>query len=412
MVRLLDLLRGYATIRAVGAEPTRILDLCVERGIEFWGARPDDELSLQINVRFRELKSVLGLADESRCELETVSRRGAPLKLRQAQRRFVMWALPCLITLLLIAASFFVWKIDVEGNESISDTEILNALEESGVYIGSYHPSFTNEDIRREVMLRIPELKWVSVCVFGSRAEIIVRERTEIPEVFKKTEPINIIAEYPGVIERAQVLYGQGVVTKGQTVAKGDTLISGVVPSSYDGSILVHAKGEVYARTWHEISAAMSLKYEAKTRTNEKKERWALKIGNERINFYRSSGISGAMCDNIISEYTLGVTGLFSLPISLIRETTLGYELSAAELDETGVKSALESAAGAELQRRIGDEGEILSQKTSFSRSGDMIIATLIAECRQNIAVEKEIPALEIEKVQQGNSALEESITE
>ena len=36
---------------------------------------------------------------------------------------------------------------------------------------------------------------------------------------------------------------------------------------------MVHAKGEVYARTWHEISAAMSLKYEAKTRTKEKKER-------------------------------------------------------------------------------------------------------------------------------------------
>lgn len=412
MVRLSDLLRGYAVIGASGAEPTRLLDICTARNIGFWAAVPLDELSLELCVRLGDVPRVLELADEARCELKLIKRRGAPLKLRQAKRRFVMWILPALLLLLLCFASLFTWSIEISGNEKVSDELILNALEDSGVYIGSFHPAYTSDSIRSLVMVQIPEIKWIGIRAFGSRVSVLVRERTEIPELYDKFEPTNVYAAYPGLIEELRAFNGKPMYIKGQTVAKGDMLISGAVPSSYAPTVICHARGEVIARTWHEISAVMPLEYSAKRQTDDETSRWALKFGDKRINFYSSSGITGIKCDNINTEYKVGLNGLFELPVSLLREKTIFYETYTAKINENAAKTALKLQVEGELLKRIGEKGEIVSQNLTFSRSGGSLVATLLAECRQDIAEERPMTQAQLEQIQRENTALEEESTQ
>lgn len=396
MERISDLALGLALVKAVGAEPTRILDLCVSEGIEFWGAYPEDEFTLLVKIRLRDVKSFLALSERSCCELELVRQRGAPVMAKRAKRRYVMWVLPLCLLALFTAASFFIWDIEISGNQKVSDTEILNALEDAGVYIGSFHPSFTSDNIRSRVLVKIPELKFISVSVFGSRACIEVRERSELPKLYDETEKVKLIAEYPGIINRMNIYRGFSAALKGQTVAMGDTLVDGAVPSSFGKTVLTHARGEVEARTWHEILAFAPMEYTQKHYTGGTKRKYAILLGDKRINFYRNSGILSDKCDIITDEWILGVDGVFSLPIKFICQSIEEYELVPASYTEDNVKQRLEGLTREELLRRLGKDGEAVSEDYSFSLSGGYGVGTLRTECRQNIAAEKKMTEDEI----------------
>ncbi len=400
MERLSDLARGFALVRAVGAEPTRLLDICANKGIEFWGAYPEDEFTLYIKVRLKALEKLLNLEEESRCEISLVEKRGAPVMMKRARRRYVLWVLPAVLILLFVISSFFTWEIEIHGNETVSETEILNALESAGVYIGSFHPAYTSDNIRSRVLVKIPELKFISVSVFGSRVYVQVRERTDIPELFDEFEKVKIVAEYPGIIEDIKVYKGEGKFTKGQTVIKGETLIDGAVSSTFSETKILHAEGEVMARTWHEVMVFMPAEYTLKEYNGKTQSRYSLILGDRRINFYQSSGILKDKCDIIISEEKLSVDGVFTLPVSLVCRRSLYYETVSASRSRQYMKTLLQERANAELLQKIGDKGEVLFTNSSFKVIDGFGVLTLRAECSQEIGLERPMAKQEIEMAQ------------
>ncbi|MEG1315989.1 MAG: sporulation protein YqfD [Oscillospiraceae bacterium] len=391
-----DAIGGYALIRAVGAEPTRLLDACIDAELDFWGAYPEDDFSIVLGAKLKDAEKILALADKCSCELEIFERHSAALLAKRLKNRFVLWIFPLALAVMLISASLFIWRIEVVGNETVSETEILNALSDSGVYIGSYWPSFSSDSIRSRVLVEIPKLKWISVSTFGSRAHVEARERIKIPKLIDEHKGVKIIAEHSGIIEEINVLRGFGKFEKGQTVAKGDTLIDGAVPSTFRETRILHALGEVRAKTWYELCAILPMEYEKKEYTGDTKRRLALIVGDNRINFYRNSGILDSKCDNIISEHTFGVKGLFELPITFVCERSEAFELLPISRTEAEAKEILEARLNAELVHRIGKDGEIKSSEFTFCVSDGYAICTLRAECRQNIAKEKDMTEDEI----------------
>ena len=396
MERLSDKARGYAVIKAVGVEPTRLIDHAAAEQIDFWGVYPEDDYTLILRTRLKNSEKFLSFASKCCCEVEILEKRGAPIEARKLKKRYVLWALPLIFLALLVASSFFIWKIEITGNETISNIEILNALEDSGVYIGSFSPNLTSDNIRSRVLIKIPELKWISVSIFGSRAVVEVRERTEIPELLDEDEAIKIVAEQSGIIERINVLRGFSLFKKGQTAAKSDTLIDGAVPSTFSETEIVHAEGSVIARTWYEICAVMPLEYTEKAYTGKANSSFALVIGDNRINFYCKSRIYDTNCDNIIKKQTLGIKGFFELPVTLVSEKSLPYELNKASVSEDTAKARLEALLNDELKFKIREDGEIVSSEYTFSVIDGFAVGTLRAECRQNIAAEEEMTAEEI----------------
>ena len=408
MERLSDEVRGYAVIKVVGAETTRLIDRCAAEGIDFWGVFPEDEITFVFKTRLKHAEEILGFAEKCFCEVEIIERRGVPIEAKKLRKRYALWVIPLVMIALLVVSHFYIWKIEITGNETVSDIEILNALEDSGVYIGSFWPNFTSDSIRSRVLIKVPELKWLSVSVFGSRAVVEVRERTDIPALIDEDEAVKVIARESGIIQSISVLRGFSLFKKGQTAAESDTLIDGAVPSTFGETKIMHAEGVVIARTWYEICAVMPLKYSEKIYTGQSKSRFALIIGDERINFYGKSRISDTNCDNIVSKHRLGIEGFFELPITIVKEKAQSYELLRADFTEDGARAKLEALVGEELRRSLGEDGEIISSEFTFSVIDGTAVGTLRAECRQNIAAEKEMSA---EEINAAKSAEEEEIT-
>ena len=115
MERLSDTARGYAVIKAVGVEPTGIIDRCAAEGLEFWGAYPEDDYTIIFRTRLNKAQTVLGFAEKCGCELEILEKRGVPIEAKKLKRRYVLWGLPLFLLAMLVFSSFFIWKIDVEN---------------------------------------------------------------------------------------------------------------------------------------------------------------------------------------------------------------------------------------------------------------------------------------------------------
>ena len=267
-------LRSSVWVQVEGAEPPRFLNALAEAEICFWGAEPEDDFTLRLALRPRDLETARTLALRCQCSIKTLKLRGAPAVRRRLRHRVALMAGLAVCFALLAASRLFVWDIEVEGNEDVSRGEILRALAECGVESGSFWPTWSADRIKNEVILRIPELAWVGVSVDSSRATVRVRERDEAPEVTDKDAPYSVTARRTGIIERTEVYLGAPLVQAGDAVLEGETLVSGAVESGLGTVRYVHASAKIEARTYYELTAAAPLEYseavEAGSRT-----RWA-----------------------------------------------------------------------------------------------------------------------------------------
>lgn len=408
MDKYISALRGGARIRITGANTAQVLNRCVESGVDFGKAVASDEFTVDISVKRKDAGKVYIIAERSMCTAQLLRENGIPVQGRRIKKRYVLMIAPVLLIVFMAWSSMHVWDIQVVGNETISDGEILRALSKAGVTTGSYWPSFVSDNIRSRVMVQIPEIRWITVNITGSRATVLVRERVQSPELFKENAGVNIEAEKAGIITDICIYRGQSRIKHGQTVAQGDVLVSGAVDSTFADTRTLHAKADIWARTWYEIVSAAPLSEHRKLSEGSEEKGLSLVFGDKRINFYNNSGKVGENYDKIYSERRLGVEGIFSLPFKLVRTAITEYELVEVQLDANDVADRLKAELLDELSGRIGLDGEIISTAFTHIEKDGIIYVTLRAECHENIAAEREMTQAEFLEIEHLNSEREE----
>jgi len=401
---IFDYLRGWTELEVQGAYPERLLNALAMRNIPFWGVRKSDGCTMRFKVRKKHAEASSTLALKSQCTVCSAVTCGAPVKLRALRARYALAVGAVLCTAVIAVSSCFVWDIRVVGNETLSTGEIVRALSDCGAGIGSFWPGFTGDGLRNELLLRLPELRWAAVNYDSSTITVIVRERTEKPEMVDEHQPAHIIAEKSGIVDRVSVLMGKPQVAERQTVLAGEPLISGAVPSTFGDTRIVHALGTVQARTWYEIRASRPLTETKKVYTGRERHRLALTFGTKRVNFYGNSRIYDGNCDKIIKEYPLSVPGVFTLPVTLVRETYRQFTPTPTEQPVEQLQTEMEAELRAYLETLI-DGGSVTEASVRFSERDGVLTATLHAECLEEIGKPVLMDEQEVEQIRMENAA-------
>lgn len=386
MNRLFDRLKGLVRAEICGAFPEAVLNLCAARGLVLWDMDCADEYRVRVSLHERELKELEAAAEKCMCQVRTLSLRGGSRDRKLIKGRLWLIAFALLCAGLLFLSSLFIWEIEIRGCDSLSRGRVLRALEDCGVSEGSFWPSLSSDLVRSRMLIALPELSWMTVNVSGSRAVVLLMERTEKPEIYIESEASDIVAKSDGFVTDMSVLNGKPLVQPGQAVMEGEILVTGVMDSLSGPPRLIKARASVEAETWHELTAVCPLESGEKTELKKRKLRFALKIGRNRINFYFSSGKDIDECDKLVEEYKLGVKGLFALPISLVKEELCYWQGEApAKAEQEAMKERLYKS----LESSV--DGEILSHGYSVSVSEGLLYVTLRAHCLENIACEGDI---------------------
>jgi len=371
---------GKVTLRVSGDMPQRFLNNCVAMGVELYDLCFEGEYTITLSVRNRDMDSVKNAALKSCCELCVLRSSGGRRWMRMLRLRFYPALLAIIFVAILFWSKFYVWEIRVSGNESVPTGDILNALAECGVESGAFWPAFSSDGIRSEVLCCLPQLSWISVNMHGSLAEVIVAERKKPPEMVLEGESSDIIAKLPGFITAVETFVGQSCVREGSAVREGDLLISGAVESSFAPPRFLRSWGTVSAEVNTEVEAVMPEEELCKRAEDKMKLKYALIIGNNRINFYSDSSISDDFCDKIISVWKAEAEGLFSLPISLVCIEERYYTLTPLPFDGREASAQLETALRRQFELNIS-EPELISEKLTFADCPGLYTATLRSRC-------------------------------
>lgn len=278
--KLFDQLGGIVTVKLRGRRLEKILNLAISRGIYLWDIKKGQDW-ISFKIRNSGHEALKGLAEEYNFSLEVTNRKGLPFMKSTINRRlgFLVGGVVFIASLYMLSS--FIWFTSVVGNKKIDDQKILNIAAKYGVYQGSPKWSFDRNRVEEAMLKEMKDLSYVKVDIRGVRAEIQVVEKV-LPEQ-EITGPCHMVAKKDGVIEEVLVLEGQANVAKGDTVAKGDVLISGIVfpqPSPYIiteeepnlDPYLVRARGIVKARVWYEGYGECSLQQKTVVFTGNEKE--------------------------------------------------------------------------------------------------------------------------------------------
>ena len=392
LLRLVNALRGSVRLEVEGAFPERFLNLCAQRGILFWNVEWMETTRLRLTVTRRGSRQAAALGERTLCTVTPAGRKGMPYFLARFRKRYAFWVGMGLSMAAVCVLSSFVLTIEVKGNTTVPTAQILTELRRQGLGIGTFGPGLDERTVGNKVLLQLPQLSWLSINLYGTRAEVLVREAVEAPELVDAQEYGDVVARASGIVTRVEALTGEAVVKVGDTVLEGDTLISGTVhlegPAYSDtpeiGQIQVRASGRVYARTWRTMAAQLPLEAQVKRYTGEETSLWSVTALGRRADFFGKGGISFDRYDKISRTWTLTLPGGEEMPLAVQRETCRAYELETLAVEPDAAEAMLKERLMEALEEAVG-EGEIVSTEFAVETENGMLTVTLQAECREEI---------------------------
>lgn len=392
---VLNFLRGSVQVEIECACPERVLNLCAVEEIAFWDLQWLSPIALRLRVTRRGWHALREVCTRADAQASRLRERGAPQLLLRLRTRYALLAALALFALLLFGGNLFIWSFEVTGNETVPTETILRALEKCGVAVGSQGLKIHQEDVRNRALLELPDVAWLAVNVRGCVAHVQVVERKRPPAVVQESQVCNVVARREGLVTRVQALDGKAVTAPGSVVTEGELLISGVADSERSGLRLLHGMGEVWARTWYDLSVSVPLKTTEKTGEGRKKLHLSLDFGRRRIKFYGKGSITGVDCDKITSYKPFTLPGGLRLPLTLVRERITAWEGAAAERTEQSARQEGEQQLLALLSARLPEGSTVTDTRFAAVRQGNRLTVVLKAECLEQIGQTVTLPETE-----------------
>lgn len=388
---VLNFLRGSVQVEIECACPERVLNLCAVEEIAFWDLQWLSPIALRLRVTRRGWRALREVCTRADAQASRLRERGAPQLLLRLRTRYALLAALALFALLLFGGNLFIWSFEVTGNETVPTETILRALEKCGVAVGSQGLKIHQEDVRNRALLELPDVAWLAVNVRGCVAHVQVVERKRPPAVVQESQVCNVVARREGLVTRVQALDGKAVAAPGSVVTEGELLISGVADSERSGLRLLHGMGEVWARTWYDLTVRVPLTYEKKVYTGKEKRSHTLIWGENRLKIgAKGSSICNVDCDKIKNQTQWTLFGLFALPVTWETETLLPYELEATPRSRADAETQGKDVLETYLAALLGETGSVTQRRFSTAVEGDTLVVTLSAECEEQIG--KEVP--------------------
>ncbi len=360
ILRLLRYLFGTVKISVTGRNVERFINICMRRGILLWDIKRVRINCSEMKISVEGFRSIREVAKKSGCSVRIVGKYGVPFSRARRRKRVGLLVGASLFAVLIFVMTSFVWDIEVVGNERVSDETIKESLKLCGISEGVWRYGKDLTAIQNKVLLQQPELSWLALNSKGSKMQVDVAEKIPAPEIVDRTSPANLIAAKDGMIETIITTNGVAVVKAGDTVKKGDLLISGVNNSEANGVRYSHAMGSVRAKTWDVFTQKVLSEKTTFQKTGRKTNRYTLKILNFEINLFKKGSIPYTEYDTINDVKECRLTEHYYLPFSLSVQTfvelTPVTETRPLETAKEEVLTALEENQSDYLFRRVNWE--------------------------------------------------------
>ena len=408
---------GCLLIRVEG-DTTRFINRCAEEEISAERFCSTDGVLFGY-IPQKDFKRAQYLAEEIDCELAVLEKDGVSYTLQRYRRRLGLIVWPAVLTGVLLFSQCFAWAMSVNGLSEIDESLVIAAAEDAGLKIGSFLPSVDMQAVADHILETIPGVGYCAVNKIGSHVEIEINEAAQIPTVLP-TDPCDIIAAETGTIVYLEVYNGQESVKTGETVGKGQQIVTGITESADGKTRYVHASALVVADAKFTREFSLEINQKEREYLGDQQVRWSVELFGKAIPLYLPDGIKNAagqavklfekvtgflfsgpeayeqpteqqtvLWEENSSRQPLSIGGV-QLPIGMIKTVRESYTETEKNFSEEEALAALQQAAAAWEAENLAD-GEILSKEEKMSVSDGMAVLEIEYLCRMDIASPKKI---------------------
>lgn len=408
--RLWSLMRGYVEIVVEGKQIERFINMTVSRGYNLWDISQPRENVLTARVDVSVYPRLRHIARTCRCKMKISRKRGLPFTAVKMRKRKMLFAGAVIFFLALYVLSSFIWSVEVTSSRelrTITEQQVLDAAARYGIKRGALRYAIDNRKAAEALEKEFMEVSWVGIEIRGTKVIIDVVEKI-FPEEDERSRPGNIVAQKDGVIKEILVLSGEPKAAAGDTVKKGDILISGIIypelPEEREEKAgedtgdeddkeqpeeprYVSARGIVRARVWYEAKTRVPLVQHKEELTGQKQQVVVLRIGEEEVtlkNQAKGKKYKHFRTDRDIKRLSLWK---YRLPVELVTTTYHQVEKVDIYLSMVEARSQAEEAAMKDISSSLPEGAEVVSRRTVITSANEKELrAKVYVETLENIA--------------------------
>lgn len=235
---------GVVNVQIEGFFTERFINLCKINNIKVWDIRNIVKGVIRFNISIGDFKKLRKIARKTKCKIEIKNKKGIYFTLFKYRKRKLLFVLIILILILSIIFSTFIWKIDIVGNENLNNEQIIEALKDSGLYVGKNKTFLDKKEVINLLRLNLSDISWAGIDINGTKVTVKVVEKTRLDEKDIQNKDIgDIVASKSGIITKIVPENGTAKFKEGSYISKGDVAIEGTIYSKYMDPVKVTAKG-------------------------------------------------------------------------------------------------------------------------------------------------------------------------
>ena len=342
LLSLIKYFRGYVEVTLWGYAPERFFIFCSNHDILIWDlSREGDICHFKISVRgFRSLKPLLR---KSGTHVRIGTKNGVPFFFFRYRKRKILFASIFLCMAVLFTLSRFIWKININGNDSVTNDSILQFLSGQNSSYGTCISDIDCERLEEELRSSFTDIIWTSVRREGTTLTIDVQENLtagkqtaasgQLPEEFKeqKQSGYDLRALHDGMIDSIYVRKGTPLVAQGDQVKKGDVLVSGALPVYDDnGTISAYqyatADADIRLKTDYTYKDQFPVSRQERVYSEKKQHRYGISIGDHYLQIPWKK-VSYEKYSVLDERSQLRLCDSFYLPVYFVKREYGEYEI-------------------------------------------------------------------------------------
>jgi similar to stage IV sporulation protein len=373
-------------LRLRGRALVAFVNDCVEAGYALWGLQRTGPAEAVVRMRLDAFARCRPAARRTRTRVHILARGGLPFALRRIARRPVLVAGAAALAVALWVLGARVWIVQVQGGDPRTQAEVLAAAAALGLHAGTPRAAIDPSRLGDELAARVPGVAWAAIRLQGVRADLTVAERVGAGagEV-GGTGPFELVASSDGVVQRVLALRGRALVVPGQTVVRGQVLITGEGEAS--------PRGAVMALVWYHKTTEIALRRAISVPTGRVAVRWRLRLFGWRI------GLGGAaplpFADYQLSTQEWGIRWRnLQLPVAL---EALRYQQVDRIWRQLTPEEAVAEGTGlalADLQSRLPAGSRPGEPEVSSGPLGGLaVVVSVTLPVEEDIATPRALPA-------------------
>lgn len=421
MLSFFRFLRGYLWIRVCGYSPERFMNLCCNYGILLWNISPVGN-SYEMCISLPDFYRIRPIVRKTGTNISIMKKCGFPFKAARWKKRkiFLGGCVACLVSLIVLSG--FIWKIELNGNQMLTEDMFADFLLKNKVECGMRHKDIDIDSLEKSLRNEYNFITWTSMKIEGTKLRVYVKENSAYPVAdrenqiqsngnFKKNEkgePIyDLTASKDGIVESIITRHGTPIVQQGTEVKAGDVLISGALPIIGDNDIIVNyrycgADGDIILKTDYHYDDKLKYEYEEKHFTGKEKKTYFITLFHITIHLFNKPDSTNYTLSTTSNQLKLNDD--FYLPVYFGTNCYREYEIYKKTYSKEVAKELLKE----KLNKYCNDLGEkgvqIIEKSVKIEQGKSRMRMFGTIEAYESAVKKSFTPEREIQKTMEGTT--------